>query len=170
MKTFFSLLFLSFLAACSSSPAVAEKPAAVADTAATSLSLASAYSKAITDYLTLAPKAYGLNYDTVYFGKHHFGIADDFPDITLPPTINGSVIKLVAPEVATTHQQHFPNTVFVNLMGYVEKEHAQFIFVTFYNGFVHHYDHTLEYQIKDGKMILLGHDVTDYLKPTGAAH
>lgn len=170
MKSFISLLLLLLLTSCANDKAPEEKTTVTGDTTVANLSLESAYTQAINDYLLLAPQAYDLNYDTVYFGEHRYGTADDFPDIQLPATINRSVIKLVSNEAATTHQTNFPNTVFVNLMGYVEQEHAQFIFITFYKGFAHYYDHTLEYEIKDGRMVLLGHNIKQFTPPNSTKH
>jgi hypothetical protein len=66
--------------------------------ASAELDLQQLYTQAIADYIWQVDSVYGLRFDTLYFGKHVFGQADDFPDIELPGLIAGTPVLLVSPE------------------------------------------------------------------------
>lgn len=103
------------------------------------------YAIAIEDYIRAAKKDYRLDFDTLVFGKHVYGQPDDFPDITLPSTIADTHIRLVTPEAGQSMVQADKSLVFINLMGWVTQENAEFLFVTFSNGFAHQFDCSINY-------------------------
>ncbi|MBK8192652.1 MAG: hypothetical protein IPK76_05470 [Lewinellaceae bacterium] len=102
--------------------------------------LAKIYSRAISDYITEVSKQDLLALDTLYFGKRNNGQPDDFPDIVLPETIDNIKIRLIEPEVGEKLQEEKKASVYINLIGWVDKDKAEFIFVTFSNGFEHKFD------------------------------
>ena len=108
--------------------------------------LATVYTQAIGDFITAANKQNKTSFDTLYIGKRVNGQPDDFPDITLPATINHTVVKLVSPEEGTTLQNERRQRIYINMVGWVEPDTASFIFVVFSNGFAHQYDYTINYQ------------------------
>lgn len=103
------------------------------------------YTIAIGDYIRAAKKDYHLDFDTLVFGKHVYGQPDDFPDINLPATIAGTHIRLVTPEAGQSMVQADKSLVYINLMGWVTPENAEFLFVTFSNGFAHQFDCSISY-------------------------
>ena len=107
--------------------------------------LAQIYTQAIADYIAEVAKQGLLPLDTLYFGKRNNGQADDFPDITLPEEIKHVKIRLIAPELGKRLQEEKKSRVYINLMGWVEKDKAEFIFVTFSNGFEHKFDCHIDY-------------------------
>jgi hypothetical protein len=107
--------------------------------------LADIYSLAIADFIKAAHKNNKTTFDTLYFGKRAFGSSDDFPDIELPQTIEKTEIRLVAPEEFQSKQAERKSLVYVNLIGWVESDKAEFIFVIFSNGGKHQYDYFLNY-------------------------
>ena len=134
VKTLLSLLPL-LLAFCGSAPHPVSKP-----------DVAGIYAQAIGDFIRAANQKNAAAFDTLYFGKRQNGQPDDFPDIALPETIEHTVIKLIAPELGEKLQQERKSRVYINLMGWVEEQSADFFFVVFSNGFEHQYDYTLNYQ------------------------
>lgn len=122
-----------------------------ADAAATdSLTLPKAeltkiYSQAIAEFIKGAYKRDQTTFDTLYFGKHVYGQADDFPDIDLLETIENTHIMLVTPEVGQKKQQESKSLVYINMMGWVSKEQAVFIFVVFSNGGEHQHDYFVDF-------------------------
>ena len=56
------------------------------------------YSKAIAEYIRAVYKNDKTVFDTLFFGKHVYGQAEDFRDIELPGTIENTRIKLVSPQ------------------------------------------------------------------------
>lgn len=103
------------------------------------------YTQAIGEFINAAYKNTKTTFDTLYIGKRRNGQADDFPDIELPSEIKETALKLVSSEEAEKLQQEKVDRVYLNLMGYVERESAEFIFVVFSNGFSHQYDYFLTF-------------------------
>lgn len=98
--------------------------------------LAKIYSQAIAEYIGAVYKKDKTNFDTLFFGKQF-----DFPDIDLPTTINGTrIIILTQGEIDSKMSIYDKSSPYINLIGFVENEKAEFIFVTFYPGFNHQYD------------------------------
>lgn len=114
--------------------------------------LAKIYSQAISDYITEVSKQELLLLDTLYFGKRNNGQPDDFPDIVLPETISNIKIRLVEPELGKTLQEEKKSRVYINLVGWVEEDNAEFIFVTFSNGFEHKFDYHIYYKYNSARM------------------
>ncbi len=104
------------------------------------------YSQAISDYITEVHKQNLIVLDTLFFGKRNNGQPDDFPDITLPESIQSVNIQLIDPELGKKLQDEKKSRVYINLMGWVDDQQASFIFVTFSNGFEHKFDYHVEYQ------------------------
>lgn len=98
------------------------------------------YSQAIADFIKNANKKNKTNFDTLYFGKHKGGQPNDFPDIELPKTIEKTQIRLITPEVGAKKQKENTSHIYINLVAWVNKYRAEFIFVVFSNGFAHQYD------------------------------
>lgn len=113
--------------------------------------LAKMYEQAIGDYIRLVRKEYKISFDTLYFGKRQFGQEDDFPDINLPAIIENTHIQLISPELGKQKQEANKSSFYINLIGWVESEKANFIFVAFSNGMAHQFDGYLDYQYDAGK-------------------
>jgi len=107
--------------------------------------LTKTYTQAIAEFIKAAFKRDKTTFDTLYFGKHVYGQPDDFPDIKLPETIENTQIRLVTPEVGQKKQAERKSLVYVNMMGWVDKENAQFTLVVFTNGFKHQYDYFINF-------------------------
>jgi hypothetical protein len=112
----------------------------------TTSDLTKTYTHAISDFIKAANKKNKSNFDTLFFGKHVNGQPDDFPNIKLPKTIENIQIRVITPEVGAEKQKERKSRVYINLMGWVDKENADFIFVVFSNGFVHQYDYSINYE------------------------
>ncbi|MFN8287538.1 MAG: hypothetical protein U0V74_12325 [Chitinophagales bacterium] len=110
-------------------------------------SVADAYTRAITDFIKAANEKNKTAFDTLYIIKRHNGQPDDFPDIELPQTIANTHIVLLGAAQAEKEAKEFKTRVYINLMGWVEKETAEFIFVVFSNGFAHQYDYNINYTV-----------------------
>jgi hypothetical protein len=107
--------------------------------------LTSIYSLAIKQFIETVIKKDKIHFDTLYFGKHVYGQADDFPAIELPEEIANTQIRLIDPEPGTKMQQKNNAMVYINMMGWVDKVNASFILVTFSNGGQHQYDYFIDY-------------------------
>lgn len=103
------------------------------------------YSQAITDFIKAANKKNKTSFDTLYFGKRTNGQPDDFPDIELPKTLEKTHIQLISTELGKIKQNELKSRIYINLIGWVNKEDAEFIFVVFSNGFEHQYDYEIHY-------------------------
>ena len=103
------------------------------------------YTQAIAEFIKAAYKKDKTTFDTLYFGKHIYGQPDDFPDIELPKTIEKTQIRLVVPEVGQKIQIDRKSLVYVNMMGWIDKQQAAFLFVVFSNGAEHQYDYFINF-------------------------
>jgi hypothetical protein len=103
------------------------------------------YIQSIAEFIKTAYKKDKTTFDTLYFGKHRYGQTDDFPDIELPETIEKTHIRLVSPEVGLKKQKEKKSLVYVNMMGWVDKVNASFLFVVFTNRCEHQYDYTINF-------------------------
>lgn len=108
--------------------------------------LTQVYCLAISDYIKAVYDKDKMVFDTLFFGKRSFGQPDDFPDITLPDSIGSTAIKLVSPEVGGQLQAERKSRIYINLIGWVDRDQASFIFVTFSNGSEHKFDCYLDYK------------------------
>ena len=103
------------------------------------------YTQAIAEFIKAAYKKDKTTFDTLYFGKHVYGQPDDFPDIELPETIEKTQIRLVKPEVGQKKMGERKSLVYVNMMGWIDKDKAEFILVVFTNGGEHQYDYFINF-------------------------
>lgn len=104
--------------------------------------LAKIYTQAIAEYIGVVHKKGDSRLDTLFIGK-----VFDFPDITLPTTVGGTEIRLLTAEEADRKKPVYsPTSPYINLMGFVENDEAEFIFVAFYPGFEHQYDTYINYR------------------------
>lgn len=103
------------------------------------------YTQAIAEFIKICYKKDKTTFDPLYFGKHIYGQPDDFPDIELPEIIEKTQIRLVTPEVGEKKQAARKSLVYVNLIGWVDKDKADFIFVVFTNGGKHQYDYFINF-------------------------
>lgn len=113
--------------------------------------LARIYAGAIGDYIRLVNKDYRLTFDTLFFGKHVFGQPDDFPDIELPAIIENTNIRLITPAQGAQIQSERKSSFYINLIGWVNADDADFTFVTFSNGFAHQFDCLIRYRYDSEK-------------------
>lgn len=111
--------------------------------------LTNMYVKAIQDYIEAIHQKDKTAFDTLYFANRKMGGPDDFPDIELPKKISGVEIVLLSFGEAHTDKinQYKETSPVINLMGWVDKEKAEFIFVTFFPEFNHKYDCYINYKI-----------------------
>lgn len=109
--------------------------------------LAKLYSKAIVDFIEAIDKEEKTAFDTLFIANRKNGQPDDFPDIDLPVAIgNTKIILLPGSDSEARKSSYRKTSPFINLMGWVEEQHAQFVFVVFYPGFQHQYDCYIDYQ------------------------
>ena len=93
------------------------------------------YSQAAGEYIKAVKKRDKPGFDTLFIGKHK-----DFPDIDLPAIIENTRIMLLTGEEADKKSEYLKSWVFVNMIGWIKKDRSEFFLVTFYPGYVHHYD------------------------------
>ncbi len=103
------------------------------------------YSLAIAEYIRAVGKNDKTTFDALFFGKHVYGQPDDFPDIELPETIENTKVRLVLPDAGLKLQKESKSRVYINMMGWVNKNSAEFILVTFSNGGEHRLDCYINY-------------------------
>jgi hypothetical protein len=94
-----------------------------------------AYAQAIKEYLDATHKRDGSVFDTLLIGKR-----PDFPEISLPARVGNTVIMLLTTKEVDKKRKQNKKLVFVNLIGTVTNELADFMVVTFYPGYTHQYD------------------------------
>jgi hypothetical protein len=104
------------------------------------------YAQAIGDFIRHVKNDYNLTFDTLYFGKHEYGQPDDFPDIALPSSIETTHIQLISPEQGERIQKENDSSIYINLIGWCNDYNADFLFVTFSNGFSHQFDFHIKYK------------------------
>ncbi|HNB80683.1 MAG TPA: hypothetical protein PLP34_02705 [Chitinophagaceae bacterium] len=109
--------------------------------------LSKLYTQAVGDYIRLVNQKYHLRFDTLFFGKHVYQQADDFPDIDLPPVIEKTYIQIISPQAGLLKQQHDTNSYYINLFGEPHKQGALFTFFTFSKGMAHQFDCFIEYDL-----------------------
>jgi hypothetical protein len=89
----------------------------------------------------------------LFFANRKNGQSDDFPDIKLPKTIEKTQIRLVTPEVGSEKQKENNLNIYINLIGWVNKYRAEFIFILFSNGLKHQYDYHINYNYNNKRNI-----------------
>ena len=102
-------------------PDQAEQPALAADE-----ELRRAYSSAIAEYIEASFDADQPTPDTLFIGKH-----PDFPDISLPDRIQDTPVLLLTPAEADPRVEYHTSMVYLNVIGWVNKNRAEFLIVTF---------------------------------------
>lgn len=107
--------------------------------------LTNIYTQAIAEFIKATYQKDNTTFDTLYFGKHIYGQPDDFPDIELPQIIENTQIRLISPELGQKKQAVQKKLVYVNMMGWVDKEKAEFVLVVFSNGGQHQYDYFINF-------------------------
>jgi hypothetical protein len=110
--------------------------------------LETTYTQAISDFIIAANKKNKSHFDTIFFGKRRNNQEDDFPDIELPKVIANTQIRLIKPELGAKKQKEIQSNIYINMMGWLNSKHAEFIFVVFSHGFKHQYDYYINYQYK----------------------
>lgn len=109
--------------------------------------VAEVYSKAIKDYIEAVYQLDKKVLDTLFILKRQNGQEDDFPDIQLPQKINKtSIILLTQKDADLRRDASRKATPFINLIGNVDDNNADFIFVAFYPGFTHQMDAYINYK------------------------
>lgn len=103
------------------------------------------YSQAIEDFIIAANKKNATAFDTLYIAKRKIGQPDDFPDIELPEKIENTQIRLITPEAGEKSQKERKSRIYINMIGWVDKETAEFLFYVFSNGFEHQYNYSIHY-------------------------
>lgn len=104
------------------------------------------YSQAIAEYINAVYKRDGSVFDTLFFGKHK-----DFPEIELPPTIQNTNILVLTAEEVDKKRDYRRSLVFINMVAWFTEESREFIFVTFYPGYLHQYDCMIKYKYNSKK-------------------
>lgn len=124
------------------------------------------YSQAIEEFIKVSYKHNKTTFDTLYFGKHVNGQPEDFPNIELPEIIEEVQVRLVNPQQGEKLLSENVNRNYVNLIGFVESERAEFIFVVFSDGFTHEFDYYLNFinNLSINKFVLDKIDFESYLQ------
>jgi hypothetical protein len=112
----------------------------------TKTTLAKIYSQAIADFIKDANKRNKINFDTLYFGKRKNDQPDDFPEIELPETIKNTQIRLISPKLGEQKQKERKSSIYINMVGWVERKKAEFLFYVFSNGFEQQYNYAIYYK------------------------
>lgn len=114
--------------------------------------LTSMYVRAIQDYIDAIDQKDKTVFDTLFFIKRENGQPDDFPSIQLPPSIKQTKLFLLSQLQADNHKQLYcKSSPCINLIGWVEKNKSEFIFVTFYPEYNHQYDCYISYKFNSAK-------------------
>lgn len=98
--------------------------------------------EAISVYLE-AVKQSGLpSPDTLFLGRN-----PDFPEVTLPDAMyHTRIVVLPEDKTDSCRLSYRLTSPYINLMGWINRETAEFLFITFYPGFQHQYDHRIIFQ------------------------
>ncbi len=114
--------------------------------------LTSMYVRAIQDYIDAIDQKNKTVFDTLFFIKRNTGQPDDFPNIQMPLSIKQTKLLLLTQQQADNHKQLYcKSSPCINLLGWVEKNKAEFIFVTFYPEYDHQYDCYINYKFNSTK-------------------
>ncbi|MCI1265688.1 MAG: hypothetical protein LKG19_03865 [Saprospiraceae bacterium] len=110
------------------------------------LVLSNIYIQAIADFIKVANKKNTTAFDTLFIANRKMDQPEDFPDIDLPEKIENTQIVLITPKLAEISQKSRKSRIYINIMGWVDREKAEFIFVVFSNGFDHQYNYNINYK------------------------
>lgn len=109
--------------------------------------LSGIYAKAIRYYINAVQQKDSTVLDTVFFIKRKNGQPDDFPDIQLPRSVNQTQLILLTQQQADDHKHNYrASSPCINLVGWVENQKAEFVFVAFYPGYTHQSDCHIQYK------------------------
>jgi hypothetical protein len=79
--------------------------------------------------------------DTLFILKRSNGQPDDFPDIDLPTSLKNTKLILLNQKESDLQKYLFKKTSpCVNIIGWIEEQKAEFMFVTFFPEFKHQFD------------------------------
>lgn len=109
------------------------------------------YTRAIEDYIQASYQTGLIDFDTLFLINRKNNLADDFPQIQLPSTIQHKNIALLDTNTLANWNVSKPDKLTVNLLGWIDFNKAEFIFVTFFKGMEHQYDYQIMYQIDASK-------------------
>lgn len=112
------------------------------------------YVQALGDFIKAANAKNGSAFDTLFVANRKNGQEDDFPAIELPANLENTVIKLISPEEGKKSQNARKARIYLNMIGWVESDKAEFLIYVFSNGFEHQYNYTLNYKGHSGKFEL----------------
>jgi hypothetical protein len=98
------------------------------------------YTQAIAEYIKAVYEKDKSCFDTLFFGKHV-----EFPNIKLPPVIENTKIMQLTTEEADKKRTYHKNLVYINMFGWITKDTAEFMLVTFFPGYRHQYDYFIDF-------------------------
>ena len=107
--------------------------------------LAKVYSQAIQDFINDSNKKNKYKFDTIFIARRKFGQPDDFPCIELPEKIWNTQVRLITLEDGIKSQSQIKSRIYINILGWVNNEKAEFLFIVFSNGFVPQYNYSIHY-------------------------
>lgn len=156
MKFLMPYFVMLLICSCSSpsetatkEPQPADKPGnIIVQKSPTKAEITEIYVQAIGDYIKEAYKKGKPLPDTLFIGKH-----PDFPDITLPATIEGANIALITGDEGQAKMAYRKKLVYLNVMSWIDKERAQLLIVTF-NEFSPQHNLALFYERGTGSPVL----------------
>lgn len=125
-----------------------------------STQLESLFVSAIAEYINVMKQKEGIIVNTLFFGKNA-----DFPDVQLPDTINHVRIMVLSENIADAMKLSYSRTSpYVNAVGWINQDTAEFIFVTFYPEFKHQFDYHVYFRRneKENGFILNEVQLEDY--------
>lgn len=109
-----------------------------------------AYSTAIAEYIKAVYQRDKLRFDTLFIGKH-----SDLPDIKLPSRIENTPVLVITLDDANKKRVYRKRMVYVNVIGTVTHEHAEFLCVTFFPKYEHQFDCTLKFTYNASKKAMV---------------
>ncbi|MGE0568836.1 MAG: hypothetical protein AB7O73_12895 [Bacteroidia bacterium] len=103
------------------------------------------YINALQDYILNIGAEKNIQFDTLYLINRKNAGEDNFPDINLPQTINNVGIVMLSEEEANTSKKLYykQRTPCINLIGWINKFDADFMFVTFFHDFQFQFNYHL---------------------------
>lgn len=105
------------------------------------------YIQAIEKYLEAVFQRDKTNLETLYVLKRNNGQPDDFPKINLPTSLKNTKIVLLDQKESELQKHLFKkNSPAVNIIGWIEEQKAEFIFVTFFPEFQHSFDYHIRFK------------------------
>lgn len=107
-----------------------------------------AYCRAIAEYAKAAYSDGKSIPDTLFIGTT--GVGFQFPSIELPATISGVNVRLLSSDEAERLHLERKSYVFLNMVGWMEGDKAEFIIVTFFAGGKPQHDCHLHF-VRSGK-------------------